>query len=576
MEKHSKSNFYEKYQHIKVDEASDEIKELLKEVQGNCESILYFEGNIAIEYLDYFFIKEFKEKEGLSFDFIVVNGDLTVEGGIDLFEYYPGLIVSGFTKAKILVGGDCEIYIKDGKFDYYVCGHHNDGVLATGKVDTQFVINSGHALEVTSDNAIFINAYSDHGDGYDYYFSDIPDNFVAEVLDENGDLDMDMVEFYSLLSKGKNVLKPNAKTSKQRVLEEVSNTDENVEELILKDKKLTAFPEDVLGLTSLKRLDLSGNSIKTIPTNIKDLEHLEELYLSNCKLDSLPVEILNLSKLKVLDVKRNCSVYEKRSIEVPEQIGRLKNLETLDVSDNSYEIGVDEKAYRIFFSGLKLPDSIGELSNLKTLINDQNPVDLPASITKLKKLEKIQMQGSSRVWSRHFPKHISEIDNLKNLDISCNPLDEIPQSILNLKNLEELNLDGSLGYLEGPVADLSKLPKLRVLGFSGSAWGKTGAQVPDYGILRQLFTMELDNLEELRIDSWGEVKGRESAKPEDFSGIGKFKNLKVLDLSFCRLQSLPEDFFELKNLETVILKFNFIPKEQMERLKANCPNVEIQ
>lgn len=573
-----KSNFKETFKYLTYEEASEEVKGLLKYIEGDCETILYFENNVVLnEDLNYDFFQKFSEKENINFQFIVINGDLTVNGCIDLSEDYPGLIVTGFTKAQTLEGGDCEIYIEDGAFDYYVYGHYNHGILKTGNVKTQFVINSDHHLIVSSKKAIFIDIYSDYGDDYDYYASDIATNFIAEVLDE--DERIDISKFYKYLKANKKVMKANAKTSKQKTLDAISGAGSEKLELNLSDTKLTSFPEDVLKLKALKKLDLSINHIGEIPKEIKELDKLEELNLNECYLPKLPDEIFGLIQLKKLMINYNFSSNERMSqIKLSEKIGQLKNLEMLDVSGSTPSFGVDEKTGSILFKEFILPNSIGKLTNLQVLISSYNRGELPESIKKLEKLEKIKINGSSQIWMREFPKHLPQ--SLKILDLGCNPLDSIPDHILNLKNLEELYLGGTLGYIEQTIPDFSKLPKLRVLSFNGADWGRSGAQLPKHEILSQLFKMELNNLEELTINRWGKdlwnEKGRISPKPEFFQGIGKFKNLKKLDMSFCNLNGFPEDFFEIKNLESLNIEYNSIPKSQIDKLKKICPDIEIK
>ena len=150
--------FKDDFRTILVEESSEEIKEILQISEGNYKSILYFEGDIILnENLDFEFIEEFCVDKNLEFQVIVVNGNLTVNGRINLSEYHPALIVTGHTKAHTLEGGDCEIYIQDGIIDYFVLGNFNSGILHTKKIKTQFVINNEHHLIVDCEDAIFIN-----------------------------------------------------------------------------------------------------------------------------------------------------------------------------------------------------------------------------------------------------------------------------------------------------------------------------------------------------------------------------------------------------------------------------------
>lgn len=93
--------------------------------------------------------------------------------------------------------------------------------------------------------------------------------------------------------------------------------------------------------------DLSGRALTQVPMNIFDKTNTEELNLSNNNLTgSPPSQIGNLKKLKVLDLSNNDFTG------VPAEIGHLKYLEILNLSNNN-------------LTGL--PNELGGLSNLKLL-----------------------------------------------------------------------------------------------------------------------------------------------------------------------------------------------------------------
>ncbi|WP_299326108.1 hypothetical protein [uncultured Maribacter sp.] len=201
--------FKDVYKNITVDNSSEEIKKILQIAEGNYESILYLEGDIILnESLDFEFIEEFCVDKNLEFQIIIVNGNLTVNGRINLSEYHPGLIVTGHTKAHTLEGGDCEIHIQDGIIDYFVLGNFNSGILHTKKIKTQFIINNEHHLIVDCEDAIFINIGSSLVDNYKYHYSrsDLSSKFIPEVIFEKY---LDNDEFYNFLKAGKEVFKSN-------------------------------------------------------------------------------------------------------------------------------------------------------------------------------------------------------------------------------------------------------------------------------------------------------------------------------------------------------------------------------
>src|SRR4028118_2077699 len=60
--------------------------------------------------------------------------------------------------------------------------------------------------------------------------------------------------------------------------------------------KLTKFPDTVLGLTHLKKLDLSYNQITKIPKQVQQLSNLTKLWLSNNQIIQIPEQLGQLDR----------------------------------------------------------------------------------------------------------------------------------------------------------------------------------------------------------------------------------------------------------------------------------------
>nr|XP_028962312.1 TMV resistance protein N [Malus domestica] len=136
-----------------------------------------------------------------------------------------------------------------------------------------------------------------------------------------------------------------------------------------------AIPKDIGLLSSLVRLNLSGNHLVSLPASISGLSKLHYLNLENCSLceRAIPEDIGFLSSLETLDLSsglsklqylnlENCSLCERA---IPEDIGFLSSLETLDLSGNHF---------------VSLPASFSGLSNLRNffLSNCKRLQQLPA------------------------------------------------------------------------------------------------------------------------------------------------------------------------------------------------------
>jgi Leucine-rich repeat (LRR) protein len=98
--------------------------------------------------------------------------------------------------------------------------------------------------------------------------------------------------------------------------------------LISFNKDLTKIPKRVIGsMISLKVLDLSGTSLKSLPNSVGCLKQLVFMSLVNTPIKTLPASLTNLVNLEILNLHR-------RSItELPNGLDKLASLKFLDVAN---------------------------------------------------------------------------------------------------------------------------------------------------------------------------------------------------------------------------------------------------
>ena len=162
--------------------------------------------------------------------------------------------------------------------------------------------------------------------------------------------------------------------------------------------KLLTFPEPLLELIALQKLDLSFNLIAEIP---ESLAILRKLRLLN----------LNFNYIRIL----------------PESIGELELLERLELRCNKIE---------------KIPNSIGKLKYLKYLTLDNNKLKfLPKSIGKLESLEILSLYHNKDLQS--LPESIGSLKSLINLNIAHTNLISLPETIITLRSLREISIDST-------------------------------------------------------------------------------------------------------------------------------------
>jgi len=125
-----------------------------------------------------------------------------------------------------------------------------------------------------------------------------------------------------------------------------------------------------------------------------------------------------------------------------------------------------------------LPDAIGTLTRLKELNLDNgngcgmNP-RLPESIGNLRALEKLVLYGAQDPRAggpstRHgFPRSMSQLQNLRYLDLGRNGLAEIPSFVGDLAKLEEFRFEFNMN-LKAVPAFFSRLRALTTLKLNGN------------------------------------------------------------------------------------------------------------
>ncbi|KAJ0691493.1 putative leucine-rich repeat-containing, plant-type, leucine-rich repeat domain superfamily [Helianthus annuus] len=236
------------------------------------------------------------------------------------------------------------------------------------------------------------------------------------------------------------------------------------------------FPEKVLQLQSLQILDLSANwnlsgSLPDFPVN----GSLRSLVLSHTSFSGgIPESIGNLKNLSTIDLMGS-----KFNGKIPESMEKLTQLVSLDLSLNNF-IGqiptfqkcknlTNVKLSRNGLSGMIHKDIFQDLQNLVSVDLGFNDFDgrIPSSLFSLQKVQQIQLSNNN------FNGFLADFTNpssssLDTLDLSFNKLEgEIPRSFFELRMLSVLllssnNLSGSINTTEFQ----DRLSNLRTLDLS--------------------------------------------------------------------------------------------------------------
>lgn len=239
---------------------------------------------------------------------------------------------------------------------------------------------------------------------------------------------------------------------------------------------LKNLPENLSKLPLLTDLVLDENNFFAgLPAVTGQLPALRRLSLKDCQLKEFRITATAFTRLASLNLGRN------QLQQSPEGMEHCPGLTSLDLSDNCFRMtGHDfrfpgepesdfwekilrlEKLESLCLSGLNitaLPEEIGRLRNLRTLSVSNNLLEfLPGSIGLLSRLEKLDLSGN-RLSS--LPEGLSKLSQLRVLRIADNKFEKYPAPVDGLYRLERLEMDGN-NISELPVS-LASLPHLTII-----------------------------------------------------------------------------------------------------------------
>ncbi|XP_072573964.1 leucine-rich repeat-containing protein 28 isoform X3 [Paramormyrops kingsleyae] len=213
--------------------------------------------------------------------------------------------------------------------------------------------------------------------------------------------------------------------------------------LFLNYRNLNIFPVELLkdeGLQFLERLYMKRNSLTSLPENLaQKLPNLIELYLHSNNIVIIPEAIGNLAKLQSLDLSDNAL-----QVVCPE-IGRLRSLRHLRLANN-----------RLKF----LPPEIGDLRELETLDVSMNMLStLPE---RLHQCLSLQCLTADRNGLRCLPRQLCQLHSLNELSMAANCLASLPLDLGRSRELQFVFVDNNI-HLKGLPSYLYN----KVIGCSG-------------------------------------------------------------------------------------------------------------
>lgn len=326
-----------------------------------------------------------------------------------------------------------------------------------------------------------------------------------------------------------------------RVAFTLTDLDSDVTALDLRQWYVNRFPFEILEYPQLEVLLMDGdyaqwNQLGDIPAGIQRLKNLKFASFENCGITSLPIEVGQLKQLLHLDLRNN------QLASLPASIKDLSRLVYLDIgSDFPFEGNRQLTT---------IPPALFQLKNLKHLDLTYNPIqELPTEIGALSGLTELQLQNTKL---ESLPASIGQLKQLIILGLGNNNLQTLPTEFGQLKSLKGLNLSGNnLTHLPASIGKLTNLKFVTLL-------QNELTELPDE--LAQLNQLEILTLSSNQLQRL----------PDEF---GELSNLRDLDLSNNQLIELPTSFAQLGQLKKLGLGHNpidHLPKNigQLERLET--------
>ncbi|XP_052416341.1 leucine-rich repeat-containing protein 28-like isoform X1 [Carassius gibelio] len=222
--------------------------------------------------------------------------------------------------------------------------------------------------------------------------------------------------------------------------------------LFLNYRNLSSFPVELLrdeGMQFLERLFMKRNSLTTLPENLaQKLPNLIELYLHSNNIAIIPQAIGNLVKLQSLDLSDNALQF------ICPEIGQLRSLRHLRLANNQLKF---------------LPQELGDLGEMETLDVSMNLLrTLPE---RLHQCLSLQCLTADRNLLHYLPRQLCLLPDLNELSMAANCLTSLPLDLGRSMELQFVFVDNN-AHLKGLPSYLYN----KVIGCSGCG---LAAQISD-------------------------------------------------------------------------------------------------
>ncbi|XP_023600839.1 protein flightless-1 homolog isoform X4 [Myotis lucifugus] len=206
--------------------------------------------------------------------------------------------------------------------------------------------------------------------------------------------------------------------------------------------KNSGVPDDIFKLDDLSVLDLSYNQLTECPRELENAKNMLVLNLSHNSIDTIPNQLfINLTDLLYLDLSEN------RLESLPPQMRRLVHLQTLVLNGNPLQ-----------HAQLRQLPALTALQTLHLRNTQRTQGNLPTSLEGLSNLTDVDLSCNDLT---RVPECLYTLSSLRRLNLSSNQIAELSLCIDQWVHVETLNLSrNQLTSLPSAICKLTKLKKL--------------------------------------------------------------------------------------------------------------------
>ncbi|XP_059764534.1 protein flightless-1 homolog isoform X1 [Balaenoptera ricei] len=206
--------------------------------------------------------------------------------------------------------------------------------------------------------------------------------------------------------------------------------------------KNSGVPDDIFKLDDLSVLDLSCNQLTECPRELENAKNMLVLNLSHNSIDTIPNQLfINLTDLLYLDLSEN------RLESLPPQMRRLVHLQTLVLNGNP-----------LLHAQLRQLPAMTALQTLHLRNTQRTQGNLPTSLEGLSHLADVDLSCNDLT---RVPECLYTLPSLRRLNLSSNQISELSLCIDQWVHVETLNLSrNQLTSLPSAICKLTKLKRL--------------------------------------------------------------------------------------------------------------------